>query len=240
MPYLHHPTILPNAQAALYFALLRGLEAEKAEIKLPKAEPSTLSRLYEAVRLDHPHLIGLSSFRISALLRAPTLTLFPTYAMKGKALTQMTRSLQIRTERILSPLRDLPAEDALLAMRDFFLAHVVYDKVQKHYSHEIIGVLHHGIGVCEGIAKTVKHFCDCLDIDCLVAIGNEAGDQRHAWNLIRTDTWRSYDFTFDLSASARGIPSPRFLGLTREEDLALHGQAEFPLPWDETTEAIGI
>ena len=34
--------------------------------------------------------------------------------------------------------------------------HVRYDKLKKSYSHEIIGPLGQGVGVCEGIAKSVK------------------------------------------------------------------------------------
>ena len=45
-----------------------------------------------------------------------------------------------------------------------------FDKLKKPYSHEIIGPLGHGVGVCEGIAKSVKVLCDVLGIWCMIAV----------------------------------------------------------------------
>ena len=47
---------------------------------------------------------------------------------------------------------------------------VRYDKLKKPYSHEIIGPLGQGVGVCEGIAKAVKVLCDALGLWCMIAI----------------------------------------------------------------------
>ena len=45
-----------------------------------------------------------------------------------------------------------------------------YDKLKKSYSHEIIGPLGQGVGVCEGIAKAVKVLLDALGVWCVIAI----------------------------------------------------------------------
>lgn len=77
-----------------------------------------------------------------------------------------------------------------------------YDKLKKPYSHEIIGPLGHGVGVCEGIAKSVKILCDALGVWCVIAIcGNnpEKGIKyRHTWNIVRINgQYYHLDATFD-------------------------------------------
>ena len=77
-----------------------------------------------------------------------------------------------------------------------------YDKLKKPYSHEIIGPLGQGVGVCEGIAKSVKVLCDALGIWCMIAVcGNnpEKGIKyRHTWNIVRIGgNYYHLDATFD-------------------------------------------
>ena len=77
-----------------------------------------------------------------------------------------------------------------------------YDKLKKSYSHEIIGPLGQGVGVCEGIAKAVKVLLDALEVWCVIAIcGNnpEKGIKyRHTWNIVKIGgTYYHLDATFD-------------------------------------------
>ena len=64
------------------------------------------------------------------------------------------------------------------------------------------GPLGHGVGVCEGIAKSVKVLCDALGVWCIIAIcGNnpEKGIKyRHTWNIVRINgQYYHLDATFD-------------------------------------------
>ena len=63
-------------------------------------------------------------------------------------------------------------------------------------------LLGHGVGVCEGIAKSVKVLCDTLGIWCMIAVcGNnpEKGIKyRHTWNIVKIDgQYYHLDVTFD-------------------------------------------
>lgn len=87
-------------------------------------------------------------------------------------------------------------------VHDFICENIHYDKLKKSYSHEIIGPLGQGVGVCEGIAKSVKVLCDALGIWCMIAIcGNnpEKGIKyRHTWNIVKINgTHYHLDATFD-------------------------------------------
>ena len=79
----------------------------------------------------------------------------------------------------------------------------LFDK-GKIREHQIIGPLGQGVGVCEGIAKSVKILCDTLGIWCMIALcGNnpEKGIKyRHTWNIVKIGkTYYHLDATFDNS-----------------------------------------
>ena len=96
-----------------------------------------------------------------------------------------------------------------LAVHDFILENVRYDKLKKPYSHEILGPMTQGVGVCEGIAKTVKALCDQLGLWCIVAL-SEADPARgikyrHTWNVVRVGgQYYHLDATFDNSLQRGG------------------------------------
>lgn len=94
-----------------------------------------------------------------------------------------------RVEKLARAAKDLSEWEKEKYIHDFICDNVTYDKLKKAYSHEIIGPLGHGVGVCEGIAKSVKVLCDALGIWCMIAVcGNnpEKGIKyRHTWNIVK-------------------------------------------------------
>jgi len=232
--YVWYRSLMEGDEGEIYDGLYRALKGEESERRVPKCDPARLSVILELVCMDHPEIFWSEGYRYRSVRGEPTMTVLPTYSFAGKKQRALAESLEIRTSRILSPLAALPAEDALEQIHRFVLEQVKYDRVKKNYSHQILGVLHHGIGVCEGIAKTVKHLCDRLDIPAIVVLGPgspEQGAQRHAWNLIRIGSlWRHYDFTYDLSASRPSYACHRYYAMTDEVCYASHGPSEHPLP----------
>ena len=102
------------------------------------------------------------------------------------------------------PAKTLSEWDKEKYIHDFICENIRYDKLKKAYSHEIIGPLGQGVGVCEGIAKAVKVLCDALGIWCMIAIcGNNPEKEikyRHTWNIVRIDgQYYHLDATFDNS-----------------------------------------
>ena len=105
-------------------------------------------------------------------------------------------------EKLVRPAMKLSEWEKEKYVHDFICENVHYDKLKKSYSHEIIGPLGQGVGVCEGIAKSVKVLCDALGIWCMIAIcGNnpEKGIKyRHTWNIVKIGgTYYHLDATFD-------------------------------------------
>ena len=111
--------------------------------------------------------------------------------------------------RLLRPLRSLPPAEQERAIHDFVVENVRYDKLEKPYSHEVIGPLANGVGVCEGMAKTVKLLCDGLGLPCMIAVSDRdrANGERylHAWNIVQLGGQCYHlDATFDNSLSKYG------------------------------------
>lgn len=123
------------------------------------------------------------------------------YFEKGK-IKEHQKALKARVEKLVRPAMKLSEWEKEKYVHDFICENVHYDKLKKSYSHEIIGPLGQGVGVCEGIAKSVKVLCDALGIWCMIAIcGNnpEKGIKyRHTWNIVKIGgTYYHLDATFD-------------------------------------------
>lgn len=234
MGYWWYHTTLDKEERQIYGAIMQGLLNGEPNFRVPKGDPGRLSALFELVRMDAPEIFYVEGFQFRSVRSEPTLLFSPRYTFQAKQREQMMHSLDRRASAILAPMVAMTAKEALSAIHEFVLSGIIYEKKDRQYSHEIPGVLHHGIGVCEGISKTVKFLCDRLDIPCIIAISDrlpENGRERHAWNVIRCDgAWRHYDFTFDLTASRDGYASYRFLAMDDEECFRTHAKPCYPLP----------
>ena len=133
----------------------------------------------------------------------------PEYLFDKGKLRDHQRAMEARTAKLVRPAQGLSEVEKERYIHDFICRNVRYDKLKKPYSHEIIGPLGQGVGVCEGIAKTVKHLCDALGVWCMVAVSEAAPERgiryRHAWNIIRVNgTFYHLDATFDCTLGERG------------------------------------
>jgi hypothetical protein len=126
----------------------------------------------------------------------------PVYLFEKNKIKEHQLAMNARVEKLVREIRDKSDWEKEQYIHDFICENVTYDKLKKQYSHEIIGPLGHGVGVCEGIAKTVKILCDKLLIPCIVVISENNPEKnikyRHAWNIIRINgKWHHLDATFD-------------------------------------------
>ena len=71
------------------------------------------------------------------------------------------KAMASRVEKLVRPAKSMSELEKEKYVHDFICQNVRYDKLKKSYSHEIIGPLGQGVGVCEGIAKSVKVLSGC-------------------------------------------------------------------------------
>ena len=196
---------MPKDKQNTYRAMLAGLMDLSDEILLPQVPTTDGNWLYDVffqLRLDHPEIFWAVGFKYRHYKDSPNLILIPEYIFDKNKIREHKKALHARVEKLVRPAAKFSEWDKEKYVHDFICENIRYDKLKKPYSHEIIGPLGHGVGVCEGIAKSVKILCDALGVWCVIAIcGNnpEKGIKyRHTWNIVRIiGQYYHLDATFD-------------------------------------------
>ncbi len=196
---------MPKDKQNTYRAMLAGLMDLSDEILLPQVPTTDGNWLYDVffqLRLDHPEIFWAVGFKYRHYKDSPNLILIPEYIFGKNKIREHKKALHARVEKLVRPAAKFSEWDKEKYVHDFICENIRYDKLKKPYSHEIIGPLGHGVGVCEGIAKSVKILCDALGVWCVIAIcGNnpEKGIKyRHTWNIVRINgQYYHLDATFD-------------------------------------------
>ena len=226
---------LPPPEREIYHALLVGLRELSPAIRIPKLGGEALSRLFFQLRLDHPEIFYAVGYSCRGAVGAESWDFLPDYMFQKAKIKEHQKALNARMERVLRPARELTERDREQYIHDFILDNVKYDKLEKPYSHEIIGPMTNGVGVCEGIAKTVKLLCDALDIPCMIPISDRdrANGEKylHAWNIVTIGGRRYHmDATFDNTLSKCGEKRYDYFNLSDEKVFRDHRALLYPAP----------
>lgn len=189
-------------QQAVYHGMLQGINALDSEIQLPRVDGRQLYDIFFQMRLDHPEIFWATGYQYKYYENSSNLVMVPEYLFDKNKIREHQKAMQARVEKLARQAKDWSDWEKEKYIHDFICENVTYDKLKKAYSHEIIGPLGHGVGVCEGIAKSVKVLCDALGIWCMIALcGNnpEKGIKyRHTWNIVKMDgKYYHLDVTFD-------------------------------------------
>lgn len=212
--YRHYYGKLSGAEREIYRRAEAGLLAFEKEFSLPRTDGRRLCEIIEMLRLDVPMIFHLKSFKYLTSPGRETVTFKPEYSVRKAEYLRTAEILEKRLDRILAPATGLDFFEKERFIHDYIVKNVTYERLDRKYSHEISGVLCHGIGVCEGIAKTFKAMCDFLGVPCYVMIGigvppeERTGKKReaHAWNGVVTEKGATgVDATFDLSLSKASL-----------------------------------
>ena len=189
-------------QQSAYHAILQGLIALADSIQIPKLEAEELYQVFFQLRLDHPEIFWAPAYKYKYYVDSPNLIFLPEYLFEKGKIKEHQKAMKARVEKLARPAKDLTEWEREKYVHDFICDNVCYDKLKKPYSHEIIGPLGQGVGVCEGIAKAVKILCDALGLWCIIVLcGNnpEKGIKyRHTWNIVKiAGKYYHLDVTFD-------------------------------------------
>ena len=182
--YYNH---MNKAQQAAYHSILSGVKNLADEFQIPALEGEELYNVFFQMRLDHPEIFWVSSYKYRYYKDSQNLIFIPEYLFDKKKICEHQKAMTARVEKLIRPAQKLSEWEKEKYVHDFICENIRYDKLKKSYSHEIIGPLGQGVGVCEGIAKAVKVLLDALGVWCVIAIcGNnpEKGIKyRHTWKI---------------------------------------------------------
>lgn len=195
---------LTKQQQNSYNAIKAGLQSLAPSFPVPLLENRELTDVFMKLRLDHPQLFYAGTFKYRYYPDGSNAEMIPEYLFEKGKIKDHQKALQARVEKLARPMQKATDMEKLLYIHDFICQNVKYDKLKKQYSHEIIGPLGHGVGVCEGIAKSVKILCDALNLWCVIALSENNPEKgvkyRHAWNIVKVDKkYYHIDCTFDNS-----------------------------------------
>ena len=196
--------LLNKEQQRAYYAMKAGLEAMAPSFPVPRLSGQELTDIFFMLRLDHQEIFYAVKFRYKYYPDSENVEMIPEYLFKKKQLIEHQKAMEARVKKLARAAEKMNEKEKELYIHDFICQNVRYDKLKKAYSHEIIGPLGQGVGVCEGIAKSVKILCDALGIWCVIAISGNNPEKgikyRHAWNIVKIgDKYYHLDATFDNS-----------------------------------------
>ncbi len=198
---------MSKTQQNVYHNMKVGIMALAPSFPVPKLEGSELQEIFFKLRLDCPNIFYVVGFKYRYYKDASNVEVIPEYLFEKKKIREHQAAMEARITKLVRPTADMTEWEKEVYIHDFICTHVKYDKLKKPYSHEIIGPLGQGIGVCEGIAKTVKVLCDALGIWCIIAVSDANAEKkikyRHAWNVIKVGgKFYHLDVTFDNTLSS--------------------------------------
>ena len=201
-PYYY--TKLNKQHQAVYHAMQQCLISLADEWQMPRVSGEVLYNIFFQLRLDHPEIFWATGFKYRYYENSGNLIFLPEYLFEKAKIREHQKAMASRVEKLVRPAKSMSELEKEKYVHDFICQNVRYDKLKKSYSHEIIGPLGQGVGVCEGIAKSVKVLLDALDVWNVIAIcGNnpEKGIKyRHTWNIVKIGgTYYHLDATFDNS-----------------------------------------
>ena len=192
--YYNH---MNKAQQAAYHSILSGVKNLADEFQILALEGEELYNVFFQMRLDHPEIFWVSSYKYRYYKDSPNLIFIPEYLFDKKKICEHQKAMTARVEKLIRPAQKLSEWEKEKYVHDFICENIRYDKLKKSYSHEIIGPLGQGVGVCEGIAKAVKVLLDALGVWCVIAIcGNnpETSEIRYDYfNLDDSQIFRDHE-----------------------------------------------
>ena len=226
---------LSKIEQKAYYAMKEGLSNLAPSFTVPLLDGKTLSDIYFMVRMDCPGIFWSVKFSYKYYKDSDHAEMIPEYLFKKNQIIEHQKALESRVRKLARQAEKLSEKEKELFIHDFICQNVRYDKLKKAYSHEIIGPLGQGVGVCEGIAKSVKILCDALGIWCVIALCDNNPEKgikyRHMWNVVRIEgKYYHLDATFDNSLSKDDVIRYDYFNLSDSQIFKDHEPAIYKLP----------
>jgi len=243
----YYYTALDKPSRQVYEDLRRGLSVMAPSVRTLRLGVREMSDILFCLRLDEPRLAFVKDVSFRAAREADHVEVLVKYAFETQKMRTIAQTIDTRVKKIAAPAQGKTEEEKLRWIHDWILDSVRYDKLYKNYAHEVIGPLCHGVGVCEGIAKTVKLLADALGMECLTVIGREDAEKhgidgmRHAWNIVRVGGKLYHmDATFDLSLTRCGVKRYDYYKLSDAEIYLDHRCPVWPVPQVQASDGFYI
>lgn len=226
---------MDKQQQSAYHAMKTGLLAMESSFLIPYLDGRELQDVFFKLRLDCPGIFYAVGYKYRYYENGSNIEFIPDYLFQKKKIREHQKAMEARIVKLTRPAAAMTEGEKEQYIHDFICQNVQYDKLKKPYSHEIIGPLGQGVGVCEGIAKSVKVLCDALGIWCMIAISDANPDKgikyRHAWNIVKIGScFYHLDATFDNTLGRGGVVRYDYFNLDDKRFFRDHEPVIYPVP----------
>ena len=226
---------LSRAAREAYDAMAQGFSELAPSVRVPVPEGTGLGEIFFLLRLDNPEIFYVKGCAFRRAPGAEHCEILPEYMFDRQRIREHKKAVDARLEKLLRPAAGMTPEEKEKYIHDFICRSVRYDKLEKSYSHEIIGPLQNGVGVCEGIAKTVQLMCSRLGLECVIDVSeadaDAPGGYMHAWNIVTLGKNRYHlDATFDATLSRSGEIRYDYYNLDDAHIFRDHRPLRYPAP----------
>ena len=127
----YYYTALNRREKTAYEQMKAGFEALAQSVRVARLESERLAEVYLRLKLDEPLLFYVTGYSYRFYPDSESVELLPEYLFeKGKIRTHQ-QAVSTRIQRLIRPLQGKSQREKELAIHDFILDNVRYDKLKK-------------------------------------------------------------------------------------------------------------
>lgn len=215
-----------------YEAIYRAALDHEEKVFIPALSEEELRDVHAALKYDNPQIPCFSD-EISYGSIGPISYVNLIYTYTEEACGEASQSLIEAAKKLCAECGDLDEYGRELYLHDKLIKNAEYSD-DGISSHNAVGALVHGKGVCASYTLAMKLLLDVSGIESCVVRGtaeNEDGAEAHVWLLVKIDgNWYHLDPTWNdpVSDDGESVCVHTYFNLTTESISADH--SEFTLP----------
>lgn len=122
--YYNH---MNKAQQAAYHSILSGVKNLADEFQIPALEGEELYNVFFQMRLDHPEIFWVSSYKYRYYKDSPNLIFIPEYLFDKKKICEHQKAMTARVEKLIRPAQKLSEWEKEKHVHDFICENIRYD-----------------------------------------------------------------------------------------------------------------
>ncbi len=212
-------------------------------------DETDIDRLFQCVLNDHPELFFVEGYSYTKYTRGDRITSIDfsgTYSMDRETAEARRKEIEAGAESLLAGI-DGSADQytKVKYVYDTIIRETDYDPASPD-NQNIYSVFVNHSSVCQGYAKAVQYLLNRLGVECTLVLGTvetDAGQEGHAWNLVKVDgsyyyldaTWGDASYSLQDGQAAEDMTIPEinydYLNVTTEELLRSHSlKGTIPMP----------
>ena len=190
--YRHCYDSLNDNERFVYSVILQEIHSQPDKIEIPSLDGCDLSKIYEALSLDNPDLIGLS-YNCKSYKMGNKTYFIPTYEFSDSESEKYLRQTKDVVDEIVSGAEKYYTDyEKEKYVHDYIINNCTYaDPEEGHSVNTAYGCLVLGKASCEGYSRAFQMIMNELDIDNRLVTGesidSDGGYVGHMWNYVVID-----------------------------------------------------